>query len=374
MFSHLRAATYSCVVALCPQPVLAAGTPPYFETQTLRIANPGPLDDLGYSLGVDDGWLVAGAINVADDADQDVGAAYVYRQAANNAWLEDGVLTPHDGNHNDAFGSAVDVDGGIIIVGASSHDALGDRSGAAYIFAKRGSDEWQEVAKLLAPDGSHSEQFGSRVQLNGKLGAVAAPFADESPASGSPREKGAVYFFHDDGLQTWNFSSKLQPADIAYGDRFGFSLDIFGDTLVATTVSVQNLGVPWRGSAYIFKTIDGTWTQTDKLIPPGLPGGGVFAFDAALGEGRMVLGTLGDSNRGSHGTAYIYEENRFGQWEQTAELIPHDIDKRWFYGSEVSLFGDIAAVVGFNSPTGTNEGVAYVFKRSASGSWTKLLL
>ena len=69
----------ACLLAVgVPVPSAAFTTQLFDETQTLRITDPGALDDLGYSLGVGAGSLIAGAINVKDAFGNDVGAAYVY--------------------------------------------------------------------------------------------------------------------------------------------------------------------------------------------------------------------------------------------------------------------------------------------------------
>jgi hypothetical protein len=71
------------------RPAYSANALSYVETQTLRITNPGLIDDLGYSLDAGRGYLISGAINVKDPAGNDVGAAFVYRQDSNNYWVED---------------------------------------------------------------------------------------------------------------------------------------------------------------------------------------------------------------------------------------------------------------------------------------------
>lgn len=344
----------------------------FAETQTLRISDPGPGDDLGYSLGTGGGMLIAGAINVKDHQGRSVGAAYVYSPDATGQWIETAVLRPDDGQHNDAFGMTSDIYGLTAVVGVPWNNALGDSSGAAYVFASDDPRGWQQRVKLVAPDGKRNEYFGGAVAISGSVIAVGANLHQDSPAPGVPKPKGAVYLYANDAQRDWSFTQKLQPQDVGYGDGFGRALDIYGDTLVATSHRTDPRFAWQSGAAYIFKKGAEAWTQVAKLVPDDPLGGGAFATDVSLNEGRLLVGTLPLGRDDIRGTAYIYEEDSTGQWIQTARLVPHDIDQRWFFGSEVTLFGDYAAVTAYSSPHGPLDPVTYLFQRDSIGAWTEI--
>jgi hypothetical protein len=85
------------LVSLPKGSATAIDTRPFFESQTLRIANPSPADDFGYSLDATYERLIAGAINVNDALGADVGAAYIYRRGADAKRLEEAVEMPVEG-------------------------------------------------------------------------------------------------------------------------------------------------------------------------------------------------------------------------------------------------------------------------------------
>jgi hypothetical protein len=357
------------VIRLIGMPLDCAGSTPYIETQTLRISNPGHVDDLGFSLDVDGGYLISGAINVADSVGNDVGAAFVYRRDSNDNWIEEARLMPNDGKHNDAFGDVVGIDGQSAIVGVPSNDALGDSSGAAYIFANRNSGGWEQIIKLVPGDGARSDQFGNSVDLSGRVAVVGAFGHQDSPAPGVSLPKGAVYVYEDNESSGWRFSSKLQANDAVYGDRFGYQVAIAGDTLVATAPNVKSINSDWRGAAYIFRRSGNHWSQVAKLSPHDPQGSGTFGSSVAISDGKVLVGALGSSTTDYYGGAYMFEESVEGVWAQTTQLIPRDIGDR-YYG-DVALSENLA-VLSARSRTSQEANVAYVFQRGESGNWSEL--
>jgi hypothetical protein len=186
-------------------PLKAAEPPkPFLETQTLRIEAPGPYDDLGYSLGAGGGSLIAGAINVQDSLGQDVGAAYVYERNSSGNWIEAGVLQPDDGQHNDAFGWDADAFGQTAIVGVPFH---GNSSGAAYLFANRSAAGWQQVDKLVAPDGEQFELFGLDVDYR----KCCSGWSLQSP--------GLASTWHATGAGRHLHVSRRRPAELELGSK-----------------------------------------------------------------------------------------------------------------------------------------------------------
>ena len=77
------------------------------------------------------------------------GGAYLFRRV-DGTWIEEAKLLGSDVVDDDRFGSAVGIDGDVIVVGAPrKDDADGNRFGAgtAYVF-RRVDDTWTEEAKL----------------------------------------------------------------------------------------------------------------------------------------------------------------------------------------------------------------------------------
>lgn len=65
----------------------------------------------------------------------------------------------------DVFGSSVALDGNMALVGSHKDDDSVTDSGSAYLFGRNegGTDNWGEIAKVIAFDGAARDQFGRDV-------------------------------------------------------------------------------------------------------------------------------------------------------------------------------------------------------------------
>ena len=118
------------------------------------------------------------------------GAAYVFERAAGGGWNEVTKLIAADGAQGDIFGSSVALSGGRAIVGAQRDDDNGFNSGSAYVFERTAGGGWREVAKLVAPDGSAFDRFGTSVALSDNRAIVGADGEDDNGSS-----VGSAYVF-----------------------------------------------------------------------------------------------------------------------------------------------------------------------------------
>ena len=91
----------------------------------------------------------------------------------------------------------------------------------------------QEVAvetKVVAGDGAEGDNFGSAIAVDGDVMVVAAPWADV----GGIATSGAVYvFLRDPASGEWLEHQHLLPANGDFGDSFlELTLAVEGDTIV----------------------------------------------------------------------------------------------------------------------------------------------
>lgn len=178
----------------------------------------------GSAVAVDGGRILVGASgNVPEKAS--TGSAYVF-ESGDAGWRQVARLTPSDGVGGDAFGDAVALDGGRALVGARFADLEGSDEGAAYVFdlSERG---WEQAGKLTAPEPSDRDQFGHAVALSGATALVGAPRVDDPE-----RDTGAVWAF-EPGEGGWTLRARLSPADAGAYDRFGSAVAADGETVVA---------------------------------------------------------------------------------------------------------------------------------------------
>ena len=173
--------------------------------------------------------------------------AHVYTRSG-TTWSLEATLSPSDGVFGDYFGTAVKIDGDTIVVGAYKEDSGLTDNGAAYVFTRSGTT-WTEQAKLLASDKSNNAQFGTAVEIDGDTIVVGA-------AKEGYNERGSAYVFTRSGT-TWTEQAKIvasPPTDYSF---FGNSLSLFGDKLFVsskvnyTTYVYTRSGTTWSQTSTI---------------------------------------------------------------------------------------------------------------------------
>jgi len=100
---------------------------------------------------------------------------------------------------------------------------------------------------------------------DGAAGQV-ADFDGNFMILGAPQDESAYIFERVDGA--WQEVAHLQPSSGSFGDAFGCSVAISGNTAVVGTCAVdESWGYFGQGEAYIFSRSVGSsaWTEVDKL-------------------------------------------------------------------------------------------------------------
>jgi len=98
------------------------------------------------------------------------GAVYMFRPTLPDVWIMQDEVTPGDGAAGAGFGTAIDIGGGTMVAAAPAHD--GGR-GAVYVFDLSGQN-WVERAEFSQPGAGDPERFGSDVDLDGDVILVGA--------------------------------------------------------------------------------------------------------------------------------------------------------------------------------------------------------
>ncbi len=287
-------------------------------------------------------------------------------------------LTAADGSAYDLFGYSVAISGDTVIVGAVYHDVAGNEDrGAAYIFGRNqgGADQWGQVARLTAADGSAYDEFGWSVAISGDTALVGAPSGDV----GSNTNQGSAYVFgrNQDGTDHWGQVARLTAADGSAYDLFGCSVAISGDTALVGARSDDVGSNTNQGSAYVFARNQGgadQWGQVAHLTAADGTVGDNFGHSVAISGDTALVGAPFD-DVGAHrnqGSAYIFARNQGGadHWGQVAHLTAADGSAYDEFGSSVAISGDTALVGADYDNVAGNEGQgsAYVFGRNQGGA------
>ena len=287
-----------------------------------------------------------------------------------------GELQASDGIAEDLFGADVAVSGNLAFVGAAGQDFVDTQAGAVYVFELRAGSAPVEVARLIVSDGGRSDRFGSAVAVDGDVVVVGAPFADGF-------SRGAAYIFEKPagGWQgTILESATLIPTGRGSNDRVGIDVAIDGDT-VAIGANGDDDTAGQEGAIYIFEKPVGGWvglpTESAKLVPAPRAGAnsGETGTTVAIDGGVVVSGsrsqTQGDDTRQGRGLVFLEPPGGWtGVLNESAVLIASDGQSGDRLGRGVAVEGGIIAVGATAWDIGapnTNNGAVYVFEEPPGG-------
>jgi hypothetical protein len=250
-------------------------------------------------------------------------------------WTELQKLFAPDGSAGDIFGVSVSIDGDTALIGAYYDDDSGLDSGSAYIFTRNGNT-WLYQVELLASDGSTEDYFGYSVALDNNTALIGA--------IGDDGMRGAAYVFMRTG-NTWTQQAKLVASDGSIGDWFGYSVSINNNTsLVGVQYDSEN---GWgSGSAYVFFRNGTNWSEQAKLLPSDGATSDYFGHCVCINQDTALIGApcfFGKESGETTGQAYVFIRNDTN-WIQQAKLLPLDGMYGDMFGSSLSIDHDNAII------------------------------
>lgn len=318
-------------------------------------------DHFGAAVSVAISRVLVGAPDDNHAAGTDAGSAYIFT-GAGSSWTQVAKLTAGDAANGDRFGAAVSVSflGGAV-VGAPDDNlgTLGIDAGSAYFF-KPVTGVWIEDQKIIDPDGSISDSFGSSVALSGSYTLIGAPMDEVRTI----HDTGSAQLFFDDG-NSWGHQDSLygQWGFGLFMQRFGYDIAVDGDTMV--------IGVPnseWR-SVQVFVRDDDDWIfQQELLSQMGYQFDDRFGIAVAISGDSIVVGAPLGQISGFHvaGVAYVFVLTSTisgPEWELQQRLEPSDGADGHQFGQDVAIDGDTVMV---GSPGRSAGGGVYLWTRGGS--------
>ena len=320
-------------------------------------------DGFGMSVAISGDTVVVGA----GDADNEVGAAYVFVKPA-SGWknmTQTAKLTPSNQVPKLYFGYSVAVDGNTIVVGQFS-TVDSPHAEAAYVFVEPegGWKDMTETAQLQDPQANNPQDtFGAWVAVSSNTVAVGAP------SSGIFTVPGQVYLFMEQagGWQTTNIANAvLTPSDSIIGDDFSVAVAMDPDTIVVgSSISLVG-GIP-EGAVYVFVQPVNGWVnmnQTAKLTGTDEFPDIYFGCAVALsGDTIATISVYGDNS-------YVYVKPAHGwvDMTQTGELIPVQASVgSLLYTFPYSVATDGELVVVGAETFNEYEGALLVYQKPAGG-------
>lgn len=356
----------------------AGGTNAWGQVAKLTAADKQAGDQFGYAVALDGDVAAIGAYTADPGGLNSAGAVYVFQRAAGNStnWPQIAKLTASDKGANDQFGKAVAIEGEVIVVGALEEDP-GDlnNAGSAYLFIRNagGTNAWGQVAKLVAADAAAGDRFGSAVDVAGDIVLVGASVADVAGVTNA----GAAYAFrrNEGGLDAWGQCAKLIASDGAADDEFGVAVAV-DDGVALVGAHADDAGTRTNaGAAYVFEQHAGganAWGQVGKLSGSQATNNGYFGRAVALDAHALLVGAQQGAASPSGLVCRVTVEAE--DWTRVQDPWVDESSVRYF-GSSVSMDGDVLAVgaPGFSDAGTTNCGTVFVYDRDADrrGSWIR---
>lgn len=323
----------------------------------------------GWSAAMEGTTAVIGGPSSTSIPGTSPGAAWVFENWG-AGWVQTAHLLPASAQAFDEIGNSVAISGDRILVGAPSHGVT--NTGAAFVFERSGGG-WVETATLAASDPFHSARFGISVAVDGDTAVVGA---NEHPQGGLA--SGAAYVF-EYVAGTWVEVQRLASSNLTPGDFLGWSVAIQGDWIVVGAVSADGV-TSQTGAAYVFHRSASGWVETDKLKAPDGGHTDRFGYSVAICGNRVVAGAPGEGSISwVSGALYVFEFDGTS-WLFVQKLKAPDPSIGYHSGSDflgisVGIDGDellagaftnADAIVGrFDTGTSSglvNSGSAYLFQ------------
>lgn len=246
--------------------------------------------NFGVSIAMDGGIVAVGARMHFDlGMGFTLGAAFLFDASTGNQLHR---IESSNNTWTDFFGDAVDIDDGIVAVGAWAKSIYYDHSGAAYLFdANTGS----QLAYLVPADGHDRDNFGISISIDNGIVAIGAhQDGDNGWVSGS-----AYLWDASSGTQI----AKFLASDGAAFDYFGSSIAIDNGVVAVGAIGDEDNGAD-SGSVYLGMVIGGGGDLLiDTSVLSAAQGGTVnFTLDAGTANGNRNYLLLGSVTGTSPGT------------------------------------------------------------------------
>ncbi|QDV17338.1 Calx-beta domain protein [Gimesia panareensis] len=211
----------------------------------------------GDTLAIEGDTLVVGA----QGTDNYSGSAYIF-QRENGVWTKTASLTADSPEENARFAEEIEIDHSTIVIGAVSESGTYSQSGAVYIYTEQ-AGTWTRLQKLTDPDPSISGAFGNAVDIQGDLILVGATSATDKPLSTGK----AVLFQRDPDSGLWTSLQTLTASDSALNSLFGNEVEIHDQQIIINSYN-DPTGIGNTGAVYVFGVENQTWVEQQKISYP----------------------------------------------------------------------------------------------------------
>ncbi len=250
------------------------------------------------------------------------------------------------------FGRALASDGEWLFVSSFIFRVQGIPASGKVLVYRRGADGYVWYQDIESPFPFAGETLGGAgFSVDGDTIVVASP---DYPDEFAPEGRAYVYRF--DGT-TWALDGILQQSSSAPQDAYAKTVTIAGDTIF---VGAPGGGVAFNGAIYIYKRIQGVWTETQVWTPPNP----IKVGEAIAAEGVNFVSA---SERGRR--ADFLEMDAAGNWNFVQSMDDITVlvndQREW----AVDVLEDTIAI-GMDESTSALPGTVVLLKKVA-GTWVE---
>ncbi|UCC32731.1 MAG: hypothetical protein JSU86_10690, partial [Phycisphaerales bacterium] len=379
-----RSATYRVQAIIALMIIAAVGTArteaqtdcQMVEATELIPTAPQPNTLFGMDVAVSGDYAIVGASNAALNP----GVAYLFARddggtpgdPRDDVWIDIDRISAGDPQNNNAFGWSVDIDGATAVVGAPGAEST---EGAAYVFQLDDNstddprdDSWGQVAKLtLTPAQSQANAtFGYTVAVDRGWIVVGTPYYD----SPSYNNQGLISLYEWTGTE-WTFNNSFTWTG-AYLWAYSVAVRAEGpdDPIIA-------IGAPGYQSNFLTvmrRDPSGSFFDSRRFFASDPGSDDNFGKSVSISGDTILVGAeRHDPGTGLYsGAAYVFREIGRLDYAEEAKLTPSDITEDYYFGRDLSLDGDMAAIGAWGTTDeGDFTGAVYAFQRTHS-SWSEV--
>lgn len=176
--------------------------------------SPTNSDAIGWAVAIHGDYAAIGAPK------RDEGSVFIYKNEA-TGWQQLSEHNSDDLQDRAYFGWSLDMDDSYLLIGSKYYDVGSENNaGAAYLF-QRDADCWCQIKKMVQTDAVESDFFGYSVALFDNYLLIGASEDDENSLTKCGSASSFLQFNDECAIQ-----KKFTPGDITGNDKFGTSLGI----------------------------------------------------------------------------------------------------------------------------------------------------